>query len=1421
MKLLNELLVELRQRNVRLWLEGESLKYKAPKGALTPELLADVKAQKADIIAFLKSVQTSVNTSRPPLAPVSDKIAYFPLSLAQQRLWALYQLDPDSGAYNMPMAYRLVGSVNFALLQKSFAAICQRQEILRVRLKVVDGNPCQVVDSTLEPELEIKDLQHVPADRKEADARKFANDEAYKPFDLEKGPLVRMTVFHLDSEMSILLINMHAIICDGSSSDIFLQELVAFYRAFATDEPDLLLPLSVQYTDYAYWQQQWLRGNVYANQLNYWKEQLSGELSLLSLPTDRPRPPISSGRGDRCYQILPKSLNDALNVLSQKCGVTLFMLLLTAFKILMYRYSQQSDILISFASAGRSQVEVERLVGLFSNTLPLRTFPTGYLSFKELVEQVQNIALGAFVNQDIPFDRLITELPIKAHRKRSPLLQITFALNPPWKGEQGGFIDVLPDLQIQSLFGYVHSGRLPYDLTLVMRETPSGLRTIFEYDTDLFDASTIERMIGHFQTILEGIVANPARRISDLPLLTASEQQQLLVEWNQTDTPYPQYASIQQIFEAQVAATPEAIALVSEEIKLTYQDLNQQANQLAHFLRQLGVITETPVGICLDRSPAALIAILGVLKAGGIYVPLNPRASMEQLTYVLEETQAIVVLTQQSLATHLAGVSPKVIYLDAESATLQQQSQENPPHAATANTIASILYSNKADQAIRSSPGVCITHRGVVQLVKGNPQWKLAADTKLLHWSSITSEIALFEQFGALLNGGTIVIAAAETSGKQLGILIQAHQVNTLWLPTCLLHHLIRDDLDQLQSVKTLLIGSDVLSVASMQKLLSTLPNCTLFKVFSLPENTGFTCSYALQAPVPTNVAQMLGTPLGNTQVYVLDQHQQPVPVGVVGELYVAGAGLAKGYYHRPDLTTDRFGVNPFNRASDARLYKTGYLVRYLPDGNLEQVGFTAVSAIAPEIDLQAHRLTVALHQHPKILEAVVVVREELSPGENYVAYIIPASLPAPDASELRDFLKQQGITQQLPIAFVSLSALPITSEGAVDDQELPVPDVASQDAEINVVAARNDLEEKLVAIWEEILGTQPIGIQDNYFELAGNSLQAVQLFARIEQVTGKNLPLATLFQAPTIEKLAKMLGQEEDSVSWSSLVPIQASGTKLPFFCIHGLGGDVLSFYDLSHHLGQDQPFYGLQAQGLDGDKQPFTRVEDMAAHYIQEIRTVQPQGPYLLGGLSSGGTIAFEMARQLQAQDQEVALVVLLDTLGPKYYKPLSFRDWLARHTGNFLKTRQEDRISYLLGGLKAWKSRLKNRFFQKSDKNKGQPDLTAQPNQPVNFVKIKASNGEEYYLRDSGILSATTQAIQDYAPEPYSGRCLMLRSKEKSWWSNTDTDLGWGNLLDHQQLEIYEVTGHHFNIFLEPNVTAIVEKLRRCFEEVSFKT
>jgi aspartate racemase len=1419
MSMVDELLLELRQRDVTLWLEGDRLRYRAAKDGLTPELLAQLKAQKAEVIAFLRQASNSASLQIPPIQPI-ERNGHLPLSFAQQRLWFLHQFEPESTSNNMPVVVRFTGSLDVEALEKSIQTVVCRQEVLRTRFPAVDGQPTLVIQDQVNITLPLIDLRQLPEEERDTQALKLATQEARQPFDLANGPILRVKLLRLRDDEHLFIWNLHCIVCDGASSDVFYQDLTAIYKSIVTKNPSPLADLPVQYVDFAHWQRQWLQGEVLESQLKYWKQTLAGDLPLIKLPFDHPRPTgVQTFQGDRRARMLPPDLNESLNHLSQQLGATLFMTLLAAFEVLLYRYSGQDDMLISFASAGRGQVETERLVGFFSNTLMLRTNFQGNPSFRELLNRVKDASLQAYTHQDIPFEKLVEELRPEQNQRRSPLFQVKFALNPPWSKGRGMAPLQLPDLSITSLFGYIYHGKTKYDLTLVMREQDEGLGMVFDYNADIFDGSTIARMIDHFHILLQGIVANPDQRISELPLLTASEQQQLLVQWNKTDAAYPRYASIQEVFEAQVTNTPDAIAVVSGEMTITYSELNQRANQLAHFLQQLGVTTEMPVGICLERSLATLVAILGVLKAGGTYVPLDPHHSIEYLTHILEDAQAPFLLTQQSLAMSLAGVSSKVINLDTENLILQQ-SQDNPPLTATANTIAFILYTKFV--------GVRATHRGIVQLVRGNSQWKLAKDTILLHWSSIASEVVPFELFGALLNGGAVVIAPGEVLGKQFNSLIHKYQVNTLWLPTRFVHHLVNNrHLGQLESVKTLLLGGDIPSMACVQKLLKDLPNCTLINTFSLPENVGFTCGYTLKDPVPTNVSQLLGIPSENTQVYVLDEHQQPVPIGVVGELYVAGAGLAKGYHRRPDFTASRFVLNPFNRTPEARMYKTGYLVRYLPDGNLEHVGFTAASNILPETDTYAYHHTVALHQHPAILEAVVVPQEDA----HLVAYIVAASSETPNTSELRKFLQLILPGHIIPSAFVQIDSLPLTPDGKINRGALPKPETSDLQSSLTYVAPRTIVEQQLAEIWAEVLKLDQVGIYDNFFELGGHSLLTVRLVTEIEARFGKKIPLSTILISPTISQLAKILTPSPQTTTNQDVIVLLRPGDGAsPVFLIHDGDGEILLYRSLARSLKATIPVYGVQPGSKDKLSLPHTGIKDLASYYIKQIRQVQPEGPYFLGGLCLGGVLSFEIALQLQRQGQKVEMVALLDTA-----------DVQAPSRSGYVNEQRLSRIETLL------KSNAHLTLYERLGNTLKQISRKA-----INLIAYESRKKAEsvrdhilvkllsYYinknlplpkfLQSVSVRTVLIRAKQHYIPQGmFEGNVLLIRATEKSSiFDGTLIDdtptielvcdplLGWGKRVT-QEVHVYDVPGGHSSMLQEPCAQIVAEKMQTYIDAI----
>ncbi|MEG3936130.1 amino acid adenylation domain-containing protein [Microcoleus sp. B13-B4] len=1396
MKTIDEFLSELRCLDVKLWNEGDRLRYKAPKETLTPALLQELKERKAEILAFLHKANAATSSNLSPILPV-PRDGDLPLSFAQARLWLLAQLEPDSPAYNIPATFRLTGLLNVTALSQSLSEIVRRHEVLRTTFPSVDGQPKQVISLHTALTLPVIDLRELPPDQGLSEAQRLATEEAQQPFDLATGPLFRVKLLHLKEAEYMLLVTIHHIVYDGWSDDIFLREVAALYDAFSTGKPSPLPELPIQYADFAHWQREWLQGEVLESQRDYWKQQLNGSLPILQLPTDYPRPPVQTYQGEYQSLDLPENLTKALKDVSQQEQVTLFMTLLAAFQTFLYRYTGQEDMIVGTPIAGRNQMEAEGLIGFFVNTLALRTYLGGNPSFPELLGRVREVALGAYAHQDLPFEKLVEELQPERDRSRTPLFQVMFVLqNTPTSALE------LPGLTVNSL--KIKNGTAKFDLTLFMIETAQGLRASLEYNTALFNSATITRMLGNFQTLLEGIVANCQQRLSDLPLLTAAEQHQLLVEWNNTQTDYPNNTCIHQLFEAQAEQTPNAVAAVFGSEQLTYQQLNYRANQLAHHLQGLGVGPEICVGICVERSLDILVGLLGILKAGAAYLPLDPAYPQERLTFMLEDAQVPVLLTQQRQVEKLPSHRAKVVCLDTDWEAIKPESQENPISSVTADNLAYVMYTSGSTGRPK---GVSVIHRGVVRLVKEANYANLAAEEVFLQLAPISFDASTLEIWGSLLNGARLVIFPPHTpSLEELGQVIQQYQITTLWLTAGLFHLMVDERLEDLKPLRQLLAGGDVLSVPHVQKFLQKIGDCKLINGYGPTENTTFTCCYPITEPDQLGNSVPIGRPITNTQVYLLDSYLQPVPIGVPGELYIGGDGLARGYLNRPDLTEEKFIPNPFPRSKGAkeeqslnpeRLYKTGDLAHYLPDGNIEFLGRIDNQVKIRGFRIELGEIESTLSQYPAVRQCAVIARIDTDSDKRLVAYIVADQQQKPTTDELRRFLKQKLPDYMVPSAFVFPDALPLTPNGKIDRRALPAPDRLKQEPASTFVPPSDDLEIQLTKIWENVLGKKPIGVKDNFFDLGGHSLLAVRLFAQIEKTFGKNLPLATLFQAPNIEELANILRQKGWSVPWQTLVAIQPGGSKPPLFCIHPVGGNVLCYRDLAHYLGQEQPVYGLQAVGLDGKQAPYKRVEDMAAHYLREIRAFQPQGSYLLAGHSGAGMVAFEIAQQLVAGGQKVAVLALLDAYSPQsLVHELPPGRTLYVNFLNLLRLRPEDKLPYIKERAVWLHSRITRKIAKTFNLWMRRPST---------------EDSHPYAL----ITEAFSQAIRDYVPQVYPGQATLFRTRHQPTRVYYDHLFGWGSLVAGG-LEIRDVPGLHLTLLTEPCVRVLGEKLRACIDE-----
>ncbi|HEX6292107.1 MAG TPA: amino acid adenylation domain-containing protein [Herpetosiphonaceae bacterium] len=1219
-----------------------------------------------------------------------------PLSFVQQRLWFLSQLEPQNPFYNIYGTALLIGTLDIGVLERSIVMLLERHESLRTFFPVVDGQASAVVLPASSFRLEQIELGPLPEDRYEAVLRAEVEALMLQPFNLAGGLLFRAILLRLDAQHHGILFLMHHIIADGWSIGIFNHEFALCYQALAQGRAPTLSALPIQYADYAVWQHNWLQGAVLERHLSHWRRQLADSQPLFPLPTDFPRPPVQTFVGAHYHFPLSPERVAALTALGRQEGATLFMTLLAAFQILLGRYSGQDDILVGTPSANRTRPELEGLIGMFVSTLALRVNLGDQPSFRELLRRVRNVTAAAYEHQDLPFEQLLEELKHPRSLSYSPIFQIFFALQnvptPP--------VD-LPRLRISRF--ETGNNSVKFDLTLNIEEmSGGGLMACFDYRTDLFLPATIERMAEHYQILLDAILADPEQTITRLPLLTVAERQQLLGAWNATGAPFAATTCIHQHFEAQAARTPQATALVAGSVDLSYAELNQRANQLAHYLRRHGVGPESYVAVCLHRSPEAIVSLLAVLKAGGAYIPLDPHAPAERLAFILADAQPRAVITDaahsERFTSAAVGVSatpaPILIQVDVDSAPIAAEPATNPVAGVQPANLAYLIYtSGSAGQP----KGVMIAHQALVHYAEAaRAMYGLTAADRVLQFASLSFDTSVEEIYPTLTSGATLVLRDEAMLATAASFIRQAEawELTVISLPTAYWHELTLQ-LPELRrslppTLRLVIIGGEEALAERVALWRQHVPEQVRLVNTYGPTETTVVATICGIDELPSEVPSVpIGRPIQNVQTYVLDQHMQPVPVGVPGELYIGGAGVARGYLNRPDLTAARFLPNPFidsdtEACAAERLYRTGDRVRYRPDGALEFLGRSDFQVKIRGFRIEPGEIEQRLSEHPEVEAAAVVVYEPQPGDRRLAAYVATPRTDGGFPAELRMFLKTRVPDYMLPALLVPLTSLPLTSSGKLDRSALPAPEETGLAQQAAYVPPEDALQAQLVRIWESILNRESISITDNFFELGGNSLLSMRLMARIEERMGQSLPLRTLYAAPTIKEFTAYLHER----GWpgvlrlvddlpeirSPLVKIQPNGPRRPFFFVAPLGGIVpanvlVGFMDLVPYFGLDQPFYGLQLPSvaqpllkhLDSNHMsdsaelarhvlefaPSRRIiEDGAAQCIAAMREVQPHGPYLLGGFCSGGIVALEIAQQLRQQGEEIGFLGLLDT-------------------------------------------------------------------------------------------------------------------------------------------------------------------------------
>ncbi|NOK22422.1 amino acid adenylation domain-containing protein, partial [Corallococcus carmarthensis] len=1188
------------------------------RSALEVELPVRALFEAPTVAALAARIDSATRTQAPVLRPV-PRDGDLPLSFAQQRLWFIDQLQPLSAAYHMPTFVRLVGPLDEASLQLALGELVRRHEALRTTFVQHEGQPLQRISPTAELPLVVVEPGALALEPQ-------LREEASRPFQLDSGPLARAKLWRMGPAEHVLALTLHHIVSDGWSMGVLVREVAALYEAFSQGRPSPLPPLPVQYADYAVWQRQWLRGDVLQTQLDYWKQQLSGAAPL-ELPTDKPRPPVQSSNGSQVPVGLTAETSRQLKALGLQEGVTPFMLLLGAFQVLLSRYAGQQDVTVGSPIAGRQRAELEDLIGFFVNTLALRIQVDGQKSFVHLLRQVKETALGAYAHQDVPFERLVEELQPARDLSRAPLFQALFALqNAPASPLREQALSLHP-LDVES-------STSKFELQLILSDSPEGFQGALGFNTDLFEASTASRMAAHFGRLVDALLARPDAPLVNVSMLGEDERRQVLVEWNATEASYPRDSTLPEVFAQVVARFPEKLALEFGEARLTYRQLDERANRLAHHLRGLGVSSDSRVAIALERSLELVVGLLAILKAGGAYVPLDPSYPRERLAAMVQDARPHLLLTSRAL---LGTLPEALINVVLEEVPLEALPSHAPAPSALPLSLAYIDFTSGSSGRPK---GVGTPHRAVLRTLFGTGLTHFGPDASFLLLAPISFDASTFEIWGALLHGSRLVIAPPPPpSLEELGALLRRFSITTLWLTSGLFSQMVDGHLDGLRPLKHLLTGGDVVSLPHARRVLEAL-HLPVINGYGPTESTVFATAFQLEDSSFPGASLPIGRPLANTRVYVLDAHGLPLPVGLPGELFIGGDGLARGYLEQPSLTAERFVPDPFSEEPGARLYRTGDKARWRPDGSLEFLGRLDSQVKLRGFRIELPEVEAALLIHPDVRQAVVLLREDVPGDKRLVAYVT-----APDtlaSSSLRAFLLHRLPEYMVPSAFVRLDSLPLTSQAKLDRRALPPPD--AQASSLGYVPPRTPTEALLATLWAELLQMERVGIHDDFFASGGHSLLAVRLAASIRARIGKSLPLAALFQAPTIEQLAAVLDGGPAPAS-SSLVVIQRGGTRQPFFCVHPAGGNVLAFADLARRLGPEQPVYGLQAQGLDGRLPPLDSIDAMARHYVEALRSVQPHGPYRLGGWSLGAVIAAEMARHLHQAGEVVELLALIE--------------------------------------------------------------------------------------------------------------------------------------------------------------------------------
>lgn len=1345
--------------------------------------------------------------STPPLSMPPSDTYVFPTSFSQQRLWFLNQLEPDAAVYNIAGGFYLRGSLDTSALERSLQEIVQRHESLRTTFDTKDGMPVQVITSRSDIQIPLVELSTVPEATRQAHALELAISEARRPFDLQAGPLLRATLYQLSPQLHILLLVMHHIISDGWSNNVFYTELATLYAAHTRGEKVVLPPLRVQYAEYAVWQREWLQGEALAQQLAYWKKQLA-YAPALDLPTDYPRPPQLTHKGARVATRIPPDLSAELNALSRRARVTLFMTLLAAFKILLARWTGEWDVTIGTPIAGRNRREIEGLIGFFLNTLVLRTNLDGDPSFRELLARVRETALDAYSHQDIPFEKLLEELKPERDPSRTPFFQVFFNMLVIGRKEFE-----LPGIETEPI-GSLQS-EAKFDLTVYVNHTKRDYSITFVYNANLFAPERMQEFLDQYINLLKQIVLQPELPISSYSLVTSraadflpDPSAALSDAWN---------GAVHSKLIDNAKRTPAKPAIIDSHTCWSYVELDRYTNQLANLLNANGVQRGDIVAIYAHRSATLVCAILGVLKAGAATLILDPAYPPARLQSYLEIGQPkgwlgiqaagepplelTDWLTAHELKCQLS-LPPKGKLLSSLFGTARADA---PNVVVGADDLASISFTSGSTGTPK---GVLGRHGPLTHFIPWQKEtFGLTASDRFSMLSGLSHDPLQRDIFTPLWLGATICIPDPYTFGTPGALaewMAQQH-ITFAHLTPAMAQLLTATNSRELAipSLRYAFFVGDKLTQHDTERLRRLAPNVTPINSYGSTE-TQRAVGYSVISDEPTVRPQKSVYPIGrgipDVQLLILTGRQKLAGVGEIGEIHVRSPHLAQGYLDDELLTRAKFLVNPWTGAPEDRMYRSGDLGRYLPDGSVEFLGRADRQLKLRGFRIEPSEIENVLLQHPAVHKVLVTVYKEETRGSRLIAYVVAAA-NAPAPRELRAYLKARLPDFMTPSDYLFLPTLPLTPNGKIDFRALPAPS-AHQTESTPSDDALNATERQLTDIWQRVLQVEHVNKDDDFFELGGHSLLAIQLLAQIERATGKKLPIAILFHAPTVQEMAQLILRNENISANQILVPIQPNGSRLPFFCVHGLGGGVIGYKELARQLGPDQPFYGLQAYAVDGVGEPDREIEAMAARYIQAIRSVQPNGPYRIGGYCYGGIVAFEMARQLQVQGQRVSLLGI-------------FEGYAVRRSEARKNLKNPGTLLRFALNLPFWMMdygpQKYHRFIGRvryRDKSEWQRLVVeADRGGLMNPGELAKSPAVPSRLRN--VLDAHLRALRDYKPLMYSGHITLFRVRALSLTRSYDPAMGWGQRTTGG-VSLRLIPGAHYNILEQPHVKEFARQL-----------